>query len=522
MMRCLVVCLVGLWSVHTANAGWKQVPVSNKKQVRDVLREGLKPKKIALLLGINRSLQSQDWVPLRYAHRDAKQMARALRRQAQFDTILLHTSPKRTSKEAILSTLKRLSRLIKHEEDMVFVYVSAHGTISRGLERYIVTSDTTRNVSQTGLAVKKLRKLLQKLKSRRICLVLATCYTGNVRSKAVKVPGSKGAKRPARPMKVDRAIQILSAASYAQAAFESTKLKADVYTHFFLACMRSLKSKTVIKIHLCATTQTTPYVRKWNGEVQVPKVYSELGANRDFSLSSGLSREMMGYFHSVISRKGSLLFRIFRLGKKSNETEVSRVSADEYTALPPGRYKIRVQDRKGRTVREEEVVIRANVVSQFFSDWTLQIQGGVWSNGGVLQRSSEAWGGGMFGVRHPFFGVFFGVWGSSLAFDNQPFTQAIFEVRLEGGYRHRWSHLELFAGGFASLALVLQDANQDVNLGSWFQAGATVSSALWFHERWALVVSADVGFVPIAQNPRQWGITWAAGGRLGLCYRLGG
>lgn len=522
MLRWLLGLLFVGVSVGTVHAGWKHVPVSNTKQTRAALRKTLKPKKIALLLGINRSLKSQDWSPLRYAHRDASQVAQALRSQAKFDTILLRTSTQQTSKQAILDSLERLHKLVKHQDDMVFVYVSAHGTISQGLERYIVTSDTTRNVSKTGLAVKKLRALLKKLKSRRICLVLATCYTGNVRSKAVTVPGTKGAKRPARPFEIDRAIQILSAASYAQAAFESTKLQADVYTHFFLDCMRRLKSKTVIKIHLCATTKTTPYVRKWNGEVQVPKVYSELGANRDFSLTSELSSTMMGYFHSITARKGSLWFRIFRLGKKSDEVQVHQVEADEYTALAPGRYRIRVQDNKGHTVREEEIVIRANSVSQFLSDWSLHVQGGTWVNGGALRRDSEVWGGGLFGVRHPFFGLFFGVWGSSLSFDNQPYTQAILEVRLEGGYRHRWQRFELFAGAFASLALVLQDANRDLNWGSWFQAGVTLSPQWWIHERWALILSADVGVVPIAQSPRQWGVAWTAGARFGLRYRFGG
>ena len=107
-----------------------------------------------------------------------------------------------------------------------------HGTVSKGRTRFIITSDTTQSVSKTALSVRNIRSILGGFTSRRIGLILATCYTGLANSKSVLAKGIKGGIKPL-PFEKDRAIQILSAASYAQPAFESSSFRSDIYTHFF-------------------------------------------------------------------------------------------------------------------------------------------------------------------------------------------------------------------------------------------------------------------------------------------------
>ena len=517
----LLCILSPLFLEQVAWSSWQALPKQNKKKLNKQLKNSLKPRKIALILGINRSMKSIDWNPLRFARRDAHRVARALRKQAGFDTIFLATTAKSTTKQRILHLLKRLSQQVKSQEDMVLIYVSAHGVVSRGRERYIVTSDTTRKVSKTGLSVKLLRKMLRRLRSRKICLILATCYTGNVRSKAVRVHGTKGAIAPASPFKFVRAIQILSAASFAQPAFESRRLKSDVYTHFFLECMRKLSKKTIIRIHICATTKTTHYVQKWNGEVQVPKAYSVLGANRDFSLVDGFQKGRLGYFYARTKGNRPLLYRVFRVGKKSDE-QISVCSSDQMTALPPGRYRIRIQSEQGKLIGEEELVIRGGHVSQILSSWSLEGQGGVTVTGGVLQLGGERLGTGWFGFRHPNVAFLFGAWGTSLSFEDKTFFQTALELRFEAGFHKRWGRISMFGGGFVSAGLIFQDVNQDLNLGTWFQGGVTGQVAMGLSERWSILANFDVGAVVVPATRQVWNVSWVGGIRLGLRYRLGG
>lgn len=482
----------------------------------------LRPQKIALVVGINRSRQSKYWSPLLYAKRDAQRMATSLRTQAKFDHIMLLNTPAQTTTRSLLQALQRLNSLVKNSEDLVVVYLSSHGTVSQGRERFLVTSDTKRNVSRSGLAVKTIRLKLRKLRSRRIALILAACYTGSSESKSVRVPGTKGTLRPRQPLQTERAIQILSAASFAQPAFESTQIKGDIYTHFFLKCMRRLKHKTIIKIHVCAATRTTPFVQKWNGEVQVPKAYSELGANRDFALVTATEvQRKLGYFHTKLPQKRGMFVKLFRLGQKSRQQRKWKLFANEMTALPPGRYRILVQASNGRTVREETVVIRSGQISRFASPWSLEFQGGGLGTTGVLQNGGEFAGSGYFGLRHRYFAILLGVWGTSLTFEQDSYVQFALELRGEGGYHHQWRSFGLFVGAYISTAALWQDLNRSPHVSVLFQGGFTLNPSIRISPHWELFASLDAGVIPSVVTA-QWRAAFVGALRLGFRYKLGG
>lgn len=511
---CFMGCLCFCVGTLPSEAGLENAPLS--------LGSTLRPKKVALVIGINASKRSHYWSPLRYARQDAQRFARSLRRNASFDRIHLLTDPAQTTTQRLREALRRLQAQVKSSEDMVVVYISAHGTVSKGRVRYIITSDTTRNVSKTALSIPQIRNELRKLPSRKIGLVLATCYTGSTRSKAVKVPGFKGGITPSGPMVRERAIQILSAASYAQPAFESSLLKGDIYTHFFLDCFRKLKHKTIIKIHVCAASKTTPFVQKWNGEVQVPKAYSLLGANRDFALLSGTLRpRRMGYFRTQTGKKKGLFFRLFRMGRKSSSSRNYKASSGEYAALLPGRYRVVVQSSEGRMLREDTIVVRSGRVSQLPTNWSLEFQAGTWITSGLFQTNGDVSGLGMAGIRHRYFAFFLGAWGTSVPFDAFSYTQFGLELRLEGGYSHQWGRFSLFGGVYTSLSLLLQDVNQLVQPTPLFHGGATLSLGVWLSPHWGLVLGGDVGLVPHTVNT-QFRVTLNGGARLGFRYRFGG
>jgi len=478
-------------------------------------------KKLAVVIGINRSTKSNHWAPLQYAQSDAQKMVHMLHRQARFDKILLLTKPSQTTTQAIRQSLLRLKELTRSAGDTVFVYVSAHGIVSKGQRRFIVTSDTSSNVSQTGLSVTWIRKLLQNLPSRKICLILATCYTGGPKSKAARIKGHKGLLRPKSPFRFVRAIQILSAASHAQAAYESETLKADVYTHFFLDCLRKLKKKSIIKTHVCASSKTTTFVQKWNGEVQVPKAYSEMGANRDFLLVEAHgTKPKSGYLRSFTNNKKTLTFRVARLGKKSTSQKVVQVDEGELTAFSPGRYRVQVLDKTGKVVRSQVLWVRAGKVVEFLSHWSIDMQMGSAFSSGVFQKGGDWSVGGMGGIRHRYFALLGGLSGTVLYFEGKPYAQLVSNIRVEVGNTWNWERFSLFAGGYASVGLFVQDLNHDRLLSIWLEGGLTLAPAWRFAQHWSVKLGLDIALFP-SPSFFQWRLFWGSGIRLGLMYHFG-
>ena len=519
-MHCRMICTIVICALFFIG---KNKSHAGLQPAKAPIKLSFLAKKLALVIGIEHSTKSTEWPKLRYARSDAQRVAKVLREKARFDRITLLSSERRTTKQAILQSLKRLQQRVKSPEDMVFVYISAHGVVSRGRKRYIVTSNTSANVSKTGLSVEDLRKILKKLPSRKICLILATCYTGSTKSKAVRLQGHKGSLKPALPFKRSRAIQILSAASFAQAAFESSQLKSDVYTHFFLDCLSTLKKKTIIKVHVCASSKTTAFVQKWNGEVQVPKAYSELGANRDFLLiEKAKKQQQLGYFGALFKSQKKRQIRISKLGSKASSRKTIQATNSEYTALPPGRYLISIQDDKGTLLRKEEIQIEAGKVSYLLSNWSFEFQGGLRLSNGALQKGGDWLVGGLTGFRHKYFALLSGVWGTSLQFAGlqSSTSQILWELRTEGGYRWDIHRLTLFLGAFTSLGILVQDINQEAHLSYWFQGGACLVSGWQLGNRWTVRLIADIGVIPSVTlfTSR---LFWSYSFRLGLGYRFG-
>ena len=121
------------------------------------------PRRIALLVGIS-EFQDPQWRNLRYAAKDAEDLAAALRDPARghFDQVRVLTRPEETTRASILAALRRLRQEATRPDDVVVVYFSAHGTLARDgqgeLKRYLVTQDASyRAISQTALSMDVLK-----------------------------------------------------------------------------------------------------------------------------------------------------------------------------------------------------------------------------------------------------------------------------------------------------------------------------------------------------------------------------
>lgn len=204
----------------------------------------------ALLIGISR-FKDEAWTPLRYAGKDAEDLASVLRAPARggFASVTVLTRPEETTRAALLAALQALQARVRRPQDVAMVYVSGHGTLARDvrgeLQRYLVTSDTSfHDVAGTGLDMATLESSLEQLQSRRRVLVLATCHSGTGKSLLppevrAELERTKGpAPALVRPLEESsRASIILSASDWGEAAREDDALGNDIYTHFFVQAL---------------------------------------------------------------------------------------------------------------------------------------------------------------------------------------------------------------------------------------------------------------------------------------------
>tara|TARA_B100000609_G_scaffold129972_1_gene103626 strand:+ start:50080 stop:51807 length:1728 start_codon:yes stop_codon:yes gene_type:complete len=209
-----------------------------------------KGRRIALLIGIN-EYRDKTWHRLRFAAKDANDLARVLREKklGHFNTMMLHVGRSSTTKASILAAFKKLASLNVNKHDTVLVYVSGHGTLARDkqyrMRRYLVTHDANaKDIHNTALAINRLRKLFNGLKSQRKVLLLATCHSGNGKSGLNgKVKAElRTLKGPffVKPMElVSRATIFLGVCGFGETAQESSKLRNDIYTHYFIKALKN-------------------------------------------------------------------------------------------------------------------------------------------------------------------------------------------------------------------------------------------------------------------------------------------
>jgi hypothetical protein len=205
------------------------------------------PRRLALVVGVQR-FDDPQWRPLRFPEADARAVAGVLEdpERGAFDHVeVLAEAPGLTELRAALGRLAERSR---DERDTVVVYVSSHGTLARDaagrLRRFLVVRDTrVADVAGTGLGMDELRAELDRVRSRRKALVLATCHSGSGKS---LLPDDVQAELAAakagflvRPLEeVSKATVVLAASDWGETAREDEGLGNDVYTHFLVEALR--------------------------------------------------------------------------------------------------------------------------------------------------------------------------------------------------------------------------------------------------------------------------------------------
>lgn len=214
----------------------------------DKVEQALRPKRLALLVGINR-FSDERWPSLKHAVSDARVLGELLSsgEKGRFDNVRVLADPQGTRLEQVLESLDELERRNTSSADTVLVYFSTHGTLSRGpqakLARYLVTSDTDQQqIRKTALMVRDLLRRFDRLPSKRKVLVLASCHSGSGKSALPEqinseLKGVKGAFFVQPLEEISQAAMVLTACAWGETAREDDRLGHDIYTHYFIQAL---------------------------------------------------------------------------------------------------------------------------------------------------------------------------------------------------------------------------------------------------------------------------------------------
>lgn len=222
----------------------------------EALSSAYTPRRLALLIGVSEYDDGQ-WRNLRYSDKDARDFAEALKdpSRGRFDQVRVLTRPEETTRAAILAAVRQLKQEATRPDDVVVVYLSAHGTLARDgqgeLKRYLVTRDSSfRAIPQTALSMDLLKAEFDELPSRRRLMVLATCHSGSGKSLLPKELEEelRGIKSGfyARPMEESsRASMVFAASDWGETAREDEGLRNDIYTHFLIEGLNGAADRNV-------------------------------------------------------------------------------------------------------------------------------------------------------------------------------------------------------------------------------------------------------------------------------------
>lgn len=192
----------------------------------------------ALLVGVDR-FEDPSFTDLHFASADARALGAAL---SEFDDVKTLVRPEETRRAAILEALAELEKRIRSPRDTILIYFSTHGSLAQRvggeLERYLVVGDTRLDLPrETGISVDELIRRAERLASRRVAVVLATCHSGRGKSRISDglAQALAARKEPLRRLEdVSEAVVVLSAAAFGEAAREDETLGHDVYTYFLI------------------------------------------------------------------------------------------------------------------------------------------------------------------------------------------------------------------------------------------------------------------------------------------------
>jgi hypothetical protein len=244
--------------------------------------------KYALVVGIGR-FKDPSIPHLDFAAKDARDLAAVLvdRRYGRFDpaNVTLLTDAQAT-RAAILDELQALFRKAE-EDDLVFLYVSSHGSPHREEEGlggvgYIVTYDTARDrIWVDALDYQGFSHQASLLRARRKVVFLDTCFSGQVRpgEKSLTIEGAGVDAATARLFLSGEGSYVITSSRAGEKSFESESLHNSYFTyHLMAALQREGEPPTLRQVYEQLAKEVPAAVARDKGQPQHPQLVPADGA----------------------------------------------------------------------------------------------------------------------------------------------------------------------------------------------------------------------------------------------------
>jgi len=320
-------------------------------------------RRVAVLVGVD-TYQDESLSPLRFAGKDARDMASALELNGDFDTLVVLDSSTQTSMEAITEALD-LATADLQRDDTFLLYLSGHGTLTvdaiEGTRLWFMPSDSQLDDPvRSAIAVADLEERVASVRARRRVLLMDTCHNGREKSSLADttssvLAGLRGDPPPPRGfLEVSESEARLFAAQYHQPAMEDTDLENGVYTHFLIeslttgADVSDLNGDGLVDVteaHDWARDRTIQHT----GGMQVPRAeYRIVGRESIYLAGSEATRtaaeSALIAAHDAVLAAGTVIVD----GR-------SRGVLPDLIPVSPGIHTVEVQDENGNTILRRRV-----------------------------------------------------------------------------------------------------------------------------------------------------------------------
>lgn len=245
--------------------------------------------KYALVIGIGQ-FQDPKITPLQYAAKDARDIAALLQdpRWGRFDAanVILLTDEQAT-RANILKSLQQLI-LRAEEDDLVFLYVSSHGSPQKGQNDlrtvgYIVTHDAAYDsIYVDGLKYEDFSENVALIRARRKAVFLDTCYSGQASARGEKMLFIEPVGVDSRTAKLflsGEGSYVVTSSRANEQSFESDILQNSYFTHFLLQALRKAgDAPTIQEIFSLLAREVPTAVARDKGRPQHPQMVPADGA----------------------------------------------------------------------------------------------------------------------------------------------------------------------------------------------------------------------------------------------------
>ncbi len=230
--------------------------------------------KWALIIGISKF--KDNTLNLKYSAKDAQDFADFLVKEGNFASNHVKVLvDEKATRENILDCIgDRFLPRVTHADDLVLIYISSHGSpdaMDIGGVNYIIANDTDKNrLYSTGIAMQDLARIVKRVRSDRVLLLLDACHSG-----AASVVDQKGLVRTgninAEEIAQGTGQLVLCSSGTNEVSWESKRYANSVFTHHLMSALKQRGNTTKLKEAFTTLKDTVETeVRRDRGVEQIP------------------------------------------------------------------------------------------------------------------------------------------------------------------------------------------------------------------------------------------------------------